>query len=740
VRILGANKGVSCGGKTLRDGGLALLVDGQIELALQEERLTRNLRAGGFEQCLDFVRHSLRLDLLKQIDVVAMSTCCEPRAAAVRGHWLQDHPGLMAVGHHESHAWFAFAASGYDEALVVIIDGGGNTTVDSATTPWWELPREQHSYYAATHSGLQLVGEDFDEPGDLGFGELYRAATYFLGWPSSRFAGNLMALASHGVSERISRDRFIEFVDGQMSCPIPNDPLHPADIIVRLADSLGMDFGAPRVANTADGLRHDLHERLWDFAAYIQWNVEEALLDRLRWLQRSTGLRRLCLGGGFALNCVANGRVAESGLFDQVYVPPAPGDHGQSVGNVTIAWRLQSGRLPSPMRTSEQACLGLPIDLGDDPSRLSRLLRGQGLGQALVSEPRDLPAQTARLIAAGHAVCVSEGRSELGLRALGHRSILMRADCARSAAVAGAIKRREWFRPFAPALLPGTEVTTSSRPRPSPFMAMALTIDADHQSQLSGTISPAGRARVQDVDSESFLGQLLSALGEMTGSAVCLNTSFNLKGQPIVETAEDAVAAFRELPVSFLMIERFLVMKSLPANAQDLGLVGPCVINNVTLRARPVDVKAPPGVSLRRLATWITEHTGSMAMLRRDFSLFADYLAWLREGRKSTTIRWHRGFVEVPGDQVLPVYECEVDNRVPDRSQSPSAWVQIRSIEYAQFGTLDQDDARRDGFESRKQMRAQFRDRIYRGICDQDWVTVYSLELAEAPTDPREEG
>lgn len=232
--ILGLTKDRTVFGKSLRQGASALVKDGRLIAALAEERATREKQAGGYAASIGRVLEAGRASL-DHVDVIAVSTCCEPKDEALRGHPLEGDSRLIAVSHHLSHATLAFYGSGFDRALVVVADGGGNVLDGTATRMWWQQPREQMSYYLGTRSGgLELVDRDFDRPCEVGLGELYRAFTYFLGWQSSRFASRVMALSAYGRRTYYTDDVY-ELIDGRLQSPLRNDPADPIHMVRELA-------------------------------------------------------------------------------------------------------------------------------------------------------------------------------------------------------------------------------------------------------------------------------------------------------------------------------------------------------------------------------------------------------------------------------------------------------------------------------------------------------------------------
>src|SRR5437868_3861380 len=327
MRILGINKGTTLTGKNLRFGGAAIYDNGGIQ-ALGEERPTGRKHAGGYEASLAALLAPKGLRADTDFDHIAVSTCCESVSAALRGHPLEGHERLVAIPPHLSHASLAYFGSGFPSALVVVADGGGNTlqSSDSATPKWWADPREQCSYYLGVDGRLELIGRDFTEPYAVGLGEMYRAFTYFLGWHSSTHASKTMALAGHGRRGAFGIELF-DFDGARIVSPLANDPHDPIGMVGELGRQLGVDFGEPRSPKQAI-LR--IHR---DVAAFVQEGIENALVHKLSILRKQYGVQRLCLAGGLANNVVLNGRLLE--LFpDGTYVPSAPGDEGQCLGNV----------------------------------------------------------------------------------------------------------------------------------------------------------------------------------------------------------------------------------------------------------------------------------------------------------------------------------------------------------------------------------------------------------------------
>lgn len=273
---------------------------------------------------------------------------------------------------------------------------------------------------------------------------------------------------------------------------------------------------------------------------------------------RLTQSSRLCLAGGVALNCVANGRIVRDGPFTQVFVTPTPGDDGQAVGKLLLEVRRRCLPVDTTMRTAyygpsypaheidaavQEACVGVEY------CRLD--------AHALLPE-------VARRLAAGQVIGWWQGRSELGPRALGHRSIL--ADPRRASMrdhINASVKGREWFRPLAPMVTEDRAGEFFELEQPSPFMAFAVGVRVDKRRLIPAVTHVDGSARVQTIrgDQDARCYELLQRFDEVAGVPVLLNTSFNRRGEPLVETPSDACRAFAEMRLDALVLENHLLVK-----------------------------------------------------------------------------------------------------------------------------------------------------------------------------------
>ncbi|HEX6074183.1 MAG TPA: carbamoyltransferase C-terminal domain-containing protein [Micromonosporaceae bacterium] len=718
MRVLGISKGSTLSGKTLRHGSAAAYIDGEI-CALAEERASGEKYAGGYERSLAALLSYRGVDI-DDFDVIGVSTCCEPEQNALLGHELAGEENLVSVNHHLSHASLAFYGSGFESALVVVADGGGNTLV-TVSDEWWTQPREQNSYYLATRTGgIKLIARDFDEPYDVGLGELYRAFTYFLGWHSSRHASKTMALAGHGRRAAISAELYA-FENGKPRSVVRNNPYRPVDVVLNLGQALGVNLGEPRVPNQAILQIHR------DVAAFVQREIEGVLLRRLRDLRAEHGASRLCIGGGVALNVVANGRLLKE-FPEGVYIPSAPADDGQALGNVyaLLAAHRKQHRASS-MLTSSSACLGTSAEI--DSATVTHNLHELGLARYVVLETSDYSRLVSEFLASGATVCLFQNRSEYGPRALGCRSIL--ADPRRGTAVSelNSLKGREWFMPFAPAVLRDRMGEWFEPIAKSPFMSFALRALPRALHEIPAVVNADGTARVQTVEAAdgTAIHRILTAFEQTTGVPVLLNTSFNLGGKPIVETIQQALTTFSQMPVNVLSIGRFVIVKNLSPDIADLPIKSSLKRLEMDVRNEGSSTAINTAVSLSRMVRQLQKLTGAVVFVRTALPLYDQYLEWMRQGRKVTTIRFRRGAVEIPFNSVLPLFETP-DYSAPDDKTTPTEYVRVAAIRYRRFGELTATDATRDGFEDLDHMRRDLTT-IYPRLTDDDWVTVYDISL-----------
>ncbi len=549
------------------DAAAALVVQGLPVAAAAEERFNRRKHSGAFpiqaiSYCLreagiswrevDEVAHSFDYRPYRKLFEVDPVTARLYDEVFSREALLEavhrELPGfpddrVHQVGHHEAHAASAWLTSGWDECLVVVIDGMG----------------EAHgcSIYTAREGTLHPVRHL--AAGDS-IGNLYSVLTLHLGFDFNSDEYKVMGLAPYGDPRR-----FRPFFDRAVEC-LDDGSLRIPPLRLNATREQRENYTATRSylsACLAPARRPEepLTQTHRDIAAALQECLNRAVLHICGHFGRQTGLRRLAMAGGVALNCVANAQLAASGLFDAVYIQPAAADDGSALGAALArsAHRgvIRNHRSPVPL-------YGPAYGAGVAGEAL------RAFAGSIEVTPFGTTAEAcqaaARLIAQGRVIAWCRGRMEFGPRALGNRSIL--ADPGHPEMrdrINAMVKKRESFRPFAPAVSaeqvhrwfdvpPGTCL---------PYMLQTVPVREGCRHELPAVTHVDGTARVQTVsaaDNPDFYA-LLKAAGEATGREMVLNTSFNVKGQPIVNRPHEAVETFLGTGIEFLFLENNLVKR-----------------------------------------------------------------------------------------------------------------------------------------------------------------------------------
>ncbi len=562
------------------DAAAALVVDGELVAAAEEERFNRVKHCAGFPELaarwclvdaglepsdLDHVavsrdpKANLGQKLLRTIRHGASARYLKARlenAARIRdvGSALAEALGLERtdlraevhnVEHHQAHVASAFFVSPFEDAAILSLDGFG----DFAST-----------MFAEGHGNRFTVLERVLYPHSLGI--FYTAVTQWLGYPEYGDEGKVMGLAPYGKPRYLAKMRDLVRLDG---------PLFELGLDYFTHDKEGVDmtwdggsptigrifsdrmietFGAPREPGAEIT---ELHE---DVAASLQAMLEEAYLHLAETLWERTRLPNLCLAGGVALNAVANGRMLPETPFEEIYIQPAAGDSGTAVGAAFYVWNQVLER-PRGF-VMEHAYTG--PDFGD--KEIEAALAEAGLEAERLDDDA-LVTTVAERIAAGDVVGWFQGRMEFGPRALGHRSIVTDPRRPDMKDVLNArIKHREPFRPFAPSILAERCGEWYEQDYPSPFMVLVYKTAADKRATIPAVNHVDDSGRVQTVEEriEPRYHRLISEFERLTGVPVVLNTSFN-ENEPIVMSPRDAIDTFKQTKMDVLALGNHLVRR-----------------------------------------------------------------------------------------------------------------------------------------------------------------------------------
>jgi carbamoyltransferase len=550
------------------DAAAALVVDGRLVAAAEQERFSRKKHTGDFP--IDAIRFCLEDSGISicEIDEIAHGFDYAPYRElylrdgvsaelyqkvfsrdALLEQIRRDLPGfpeakVFSVGHHLAHAASAAYTSGWDECLVIVNDAMGETESLSV-----------YDFHDGKLERLRTIGANDS------IGILYSLVTLHLGFDFNSDEYKIMGLAPYGDPARF-RPFFEKSVelrdDGSIRIPILKQNRTREERESYLATRAWLDQHLiPRRLHN-----HSVNSNHEDVAAALQECLERVVMHVCEHFGRQTGLRRVALAGGVALNCTANGKLIRSGLFDEVYVQPVSGDDGVALGaalyRTSLVEKIPNHRFPAPLFGPQYCQCEIETAL--------RHFDGKIQWRRLDSLS-DTCACAARLIADGRVIAWHRGRMEYGPRALGNRSIL--ADPRRPEMrdrINAMVKKRESFRPFAPAcsveeahrwfdVAPGIEL---------PYMISVVDVRPEARALLPAITHVNGSARLQTVsenDNPDFHALLL-AVGETTGRQMVLNTSFNVKGQPIVNTPEEAIETFLGTGIEFLFLENFHVSRS----------------------------------------------------------------------------------------------------------------------------------------------------------------------------------
>ncbi len=562
MKILGINYS--------NDAAAAFIRDGVVEAACQEERFRRVKHYAGFptkaiQFCLDHAGCTLedldgvaffwnpglvaespvsrftsstrhQLEFLHSVPTQLVSgfpnsgvEAMEQTITFKSGKRLPIH----FVTHHLCHAACAFYTSPFEEAAVLTVDGYGE--------------RQATVIYKATGKTLEPVLE-VDFPHSVG--ALYAGVTQHMGFNPNGGEGKVMGLASYGEAGQYTDKirKLVDLTEDGFTLDLKYFEFfhdRPKRYNHRLVELLG----EPRSPESAIDKRHE------DIAFGLQAVTEEILLHLARLAREKTGMSKLCMAGGVVLNCVANGKIAKESEFDECFFYPAAGDNGTSAG--AALW--VDHNVFGTDRSFEVASEYLGPEYTTEQIEVS--FKNAGVDYHTVDDAVPLAAQ---MVADGCIIGWFHGRSEFGPRALGNRSIV--ADPRRAEMkdiINQRVKFREAFRPYAPSACVEHSGEFFDSDVPSPYMLRAYNTRKDKLESLAAITHVDGTARVQTVSKEQNprYHSLIEAFGKLTGVYVVLNTSFNIRGEPIVNTVEDALRCFFTNGIDALFIDDFVLVK-----------------------------------------------------------------------------------------------------------------------------------------------------------------------------------
>lgn len=584
--------GISC---FYHDSAACLVRDGEIIAAAQEERFTRKkhdpnfpenaikycLKAGGIDiSGVDYVafyeKPLIKFERIIETHLAYAPYGLKPFLMAIPV-WLKDklwmselikrdlkgfQGKLLFPQHHESHAASAFYPSPFEESAFLTIDGVG----EWATTSW------------GIGNGNQLdIKYELRFPHSLGL--LYSAFTYYTGFKVNSGEYKVMGLAPYGEPKFVEAiyDNLID-IKNDGSFKLNMDYFNYCAGLTMTNDRFHKLFGGePRKPESK------LTQREMDFAASIQKVTEDIMIKMVRNVKKETGQRYLCLAGGVALNCVANGKIMRSEIFDDLWIQPAAGDSGGALGAALLTWYkiLDNKRVTLKGRDMQKGSY-LGPDYKDE--EIETFLKNNNIPSQRYPKEK-IPLVVGGLLTEGKVIGFLYGRMEFGPRALGARSIIGDArQPAMQALMNLKIKFRESFRPFAPSVLKDKVSDYFDIDRESPYMLLVADVKKDRQrkmtqdeellwgidklnvirSEIPAVTHVDYSARIQTVDKETnpVYYAVIEEFYKQTGCPVIINTSFNVRGEPIVCTPEDAYRCFMRTNIDYLVLGNHILDKT----------------------------------------------------------------------------------------------------------------------------------------------------------------------------------
>ncbi|CAN5294000.1 carbamoyltransferase C-terminal domain-containing protein [soil metagenome] len=536
---------------TWHDGGAAVLLkDGSI-IALSSERVG------------DRYRHSWNSRLAYEYLINIYQEDPKFEVTSTENHFIDSANGLENTGHHLYHAASTFYGSGFSNSGILVIDGQGPENGKRASTTIWR----------GENNKLSLLESPYLAEGDFApqsIGHFYTAIGAMAGMKELHEEGKTMGLASYGKPSKYIdflrkytntnpdgsyyiNPNFIIGIFGNTLGPVHYGWSSPQPEAQKIWDEFMLMRGKPiRLAN------EDVSQDDMDIAFAGQVILEEIVLGLAQRTKNLTDSENLCLAGGVALNSVVNGKIVQSGLFKNVFIFPASGDDGQAIGKLFNNIHT----LGLPINTKSETAFYGPIYSKEQI--ITAIEKYQDKVETVDIKNKDFLEEIADRISSGKVIGWFQGGSELGPRALGHRSILADPRNANMREyINSQVKNREWYRPLAPVIIEEDVNAYFDTNTPSPFMLLVSNVKEDKRDLLPAITHVDGSARLQTVNQEQepiFYG-LLKQFQAKTGIPILLNTSFNRKGEPIVETPENALEAFVNMKLDLLVLGDIVLQK-----------------------------------------------------------------------------------------------------------------------------------------------------------------------------------
>ena len=445
--------------------------------------------------------------------------------------------------HHLCHVASAYYPSGFSESLLVSYDGMGEIGTGMIAS--------------GKNGDITILNDKNNYPNSLGL--IYSAITFFLGWKHHCDEGIIMGLAPYGNPYELIEGKNQTYIEVFEEIIIEENDYEFSINKDWIAYHIKRDVWVSNKFISMFGEKRSYKDELTDhhknIAAALQLRLETVVLNQLKRARKEFKFNKLCIAGGVGLNCSLNGKIESSGIFDEIFVQPASGDDGVTFGACLLAYKNHKGTLkPKKMH-----------DFYKGPEASINIIEKAVLNSNITFEkPIDIYKATAEQLEKGKIVAWFQGGSEFGPRALGNRSILSKPfPASMKDHINERVKFREYFRPFAPAVLRENAEEYFTIKQESPHMLIACQVQKDKYNVIPAVVHVDGSCRVQTVGPENNkrFYKLLNSFKELTSIPVLLNTSFNVKGQPIVNTPEQAIETFNSTNIDCIVIGDFIAVK-----------------------------------------------------------------------------------------------------------------------------------------------------------------------------------
>ncbi|EKE25898.1 MAG: hypothetical protein ACD_5C00008G0009 [uncultured bacterium] len=563
MNIIGLNLEKTKYGLPLDNGGVCLIKDGKVASLINEERLNRKQYSSGYRLSLQYILDDSKIKL-SEIDYFVASSCLEsPRstrsaqAELKRNGFNVSLNKIKICDHHLSHAYTAYYPSGFNEAIIMVIDGDGNLN-DRQMIPgtknknfYWENKFNHQSYYIGNKNEIKLLEKDESISNENGFGGAYRYFTFFCGFPGYRFAGKLMGLSAYGYKRNKYKNlKLFEYgKNGKVKCLLPN--INHSDSPKAVEEWLRKNGIKIKARKSEEKINKDIEDIAW----FVQRELNEALVFKVKYLVQKTGIKNLCISGGVGLNAVTNREILDKTGIEKIYIQPAAGDSGQCLGNAYYG--LDKFDSKNCKKKKISVYQGRKYS---EKEILEVLKNTSGIKYKKMNFDK-LSKLAAEKISYNKIIGWFQGRSEMGPRALGNRSILANPVNKKMKFILNKkVKHRENFRPFAPSVLEEKARAWFSIKTRAPYMI--LNSQVLNPSKIPSVTHKDGSARLQMVSKKenAKYHKLISEFEKITGVPVVINTSFN-DNEAIVESPNDAVSTFMRTQIDFLFIGNYYVKK-----------------------------------------------------------------------------------------------------------------------------------------------------------------------------------